>query len=312
MPEIVYEKRWVTPATAAEYLRTQVPNRIISPVAVSKYARDLAAGEWQDNGITLKLNVSGQMLDGQHRCAAVIEAEKVVEADRLKSLDDPTRVGYKDFEGVYLTFALNVPEEARATMDIGRKRSIADFMAVYGVERANRITPVVTWHLAWTKGNLISANGRGAFQGSQQEIIAHWAADETAFATTTQRGRDLTQQKLGPTTPFGVAYHVLRKLVGDELVDTFWDKLVDGADLNKGNPILILRNQLARERFPRHIQLQLVFRAWNAWIDGREMERGFYFKKTPTNSHFELPRRPEDKRNPSPVLKDSDPAAEVG
>lgn len=288
--EIIYERRFVTPEMAVELIRTQVPNRGLSSTSSAKYARDMAAREWKPNGESIKLNPKGLMIDGQHRMQGVIDAAKLAAAEPEN---------YSPFAGIELTFALNVDDEARATMDIGRKRTVSDFMAHYGVDKAHKITPVVTWHLAFTKGNYVSASGRLQYQPTQAEIIHHWAENEDLFYTSALRGADTNRQKLGAATPSAVAYHVLREMSGDELADTFWDRLVDGANLTTGSPVLVLRNKLATHRYRREVHLALIFRAWNNWIDGKTVEN-MYFKQKVTNRHFPFPRDPNGKRNDLP------------
>lgn len=56
------------PDLAREYL----------PRVVTRYARDMAAGRWVMNGEPLILDPEGNLLDGRHRLAAVIEARVAV------------------------------------------------------------------------------------------------------------------------------------------------------------------------------------------------------------------------------------------
>ena len=65
----------VTPELAAKLVAANhADNRPISQFAVSKYARDMAAGRWVVTHQGIAINRAGQVVDGQHRLLAVIES----------------------------------------------------------------------------------------------------------------------------------------------------------------------------------------------------------------------------------------------
>jgi len=297
---ITYETRWITPNSAAAYLREQVTNRTLSVPRVQKYARDMASGDWYDTGDTIKLNREGKMLDGQHRLAAVVLAEKLVQEDRERgqiNADDPEYQGYADFTGIYLEFALGVLDEARQAMDLNRNRKPADEMTMEGQANAARIAPIATWLLAYGRGNYTNASGSASstWRPTEAEVLAYWRKHKDRLYTSMYRGYDASRQKLGPTAALGVAYDVLRTQFGDEVTEAFWEPLVTGANLVEKDPILVLRNQLIRKKYTRAERLGLVFKAWNLWIDGDEVSN-IYFREKLTNATFHLPRDPKAKK----------------
>jgi hypothetical protein len=66
----------ITPAVAAEYLDQNTDNRHLRSRAVDMYTRNMLAGEWKVTGETIKFDRNGRLIDGQHRLAAIIRAEK--------------------------------------------------------------------------------------------------------------------------------------------------------------------------------------------------------------------------------------------
>lgn len=294
MKKIVYEQRWVTPLNARDYLDNQMPNRKVSMSLAMKYARDMLNDDWDENGAVIRLNPEGRMLDGQHRMHAIIKADKLAR-------EHPDDYLVVPFDGMYQDFALGVPDAARKSMDIGRKRSLADQITFEGGVQSIQVAPVVAWHLAYLKGNYINSAGEQAFRATEAEALAHWHQNEDLFHTTILRSRDAYRQKLGSNSALGTAYHILRTTYGDELADTFWDPFLTGANLAETDPILTLRNRLLRDKFPPKIQLALVFRAWNRWIDGKPV-KNLYFQEEVTNKNFPLPRDPKAKRTPRPAL----------
>lgn len=62
----------ITPETAKSWLLKNVHNRPLRDGLVTTYATDMANEQWQSNGESIKFSSEGELLDGQHRLAAVI------------------------------------------------------------------------------------------------------------------------------------------------------------------------------------------------------------------------------------------------
>ena len=73
-----YRELNITPKRAAEMLKRSealnIPQRPCSKAWVEKYARMMRMGDWECNGVTIKLSARGAVVDGQHRLAAVVLA----------------------------------------------------------------------------------------------------------------------------------------------------------------------------------------------------------------------------------------------
>jgi hypothetical protein len=94
----------VTPVLAEHYLSKNVSNRSVSQRLVDKYAREMEQGEWVMNHQGIAFYEDGAVADGQHRLLAVLQSKATVP--------------------LMVTFGLKRP--AAVTIDVGRKRSIAD------------------------------------------------------------------------------------------------------------------------------------------------------------------------------------------
>lgn len=69
----------ITPEIAKQMLLSNGSNRRLRAHRVSKYANDMRNGNWHLTGQTITFGSNGQLLDGQHRLAAVIEADVPVQ-----------------------------------------------------------------------------------------------------------------------------------------------------------------------------------------------------------------------------------------
>ena len=65
----------ITPDMAKKWLATSTRNRSISPTTVKAYAADMRAGAWKITHQGIGFNVDRELVDGQHRLSAVVEAD---------------------------------------------------------------------------------------------------------------------------------------------------------------------------------------------------------------------------------------------
>jgi hypothetical protein len=113
----------VTPQMAHDWLAAAHPNRPVSRARVKTIARAIAAGLWQVNGQTLVLCPEFRLLDGRHRCLAIVDAGQSVQTFVVCGIDP-------------VCFA---------TMDQGGKRSGADVLSIAGHPQAQTLCSALRW-----------------------------------------------------------------------------------------------------------------------------------------------------------------------
>ena len=100
-----YEK--ITPNKAQAYLDTTQNNRRLNPGTVKAYANDMISGNWDEKVSTaIAFDKNGILRDGQHRMAAIIQANRPIAMWVCRGVDD---------DGIY---------------DVGRTRTSADQMII--------------------------------------------------------------------------------------------------------------------------------------------------------------------------------------
>lgn len=241
----------ITPTLAQEWLDRGGLNRHVTNYRVGLYAAEMRRGEWQLTGDTIKLDTRGQVRDGQHRLLAVVES------------------------GVDLQVLVvrNVPDEAFDVMDVGKSRSIPDVLGIHGYKYVNGLASAVR--------NLILWEAIGRFVAN---TIEHRALVTTVTALDyVQQHPDVAQAmrvaeavRLALTGGIGLwaALFTLFERYNLELAQGFEYKLLNGEDLRRGDPILVLRNRLlsagARPFLTQDAQdkeqlAAAVIKAWNAY-----------------------------------------------
>ena len=250
----------VTPDTAAAWLKQNVRNRRVNPKAVQDYARQMASGLWKLNGESIKIASDGTLLDGQHRLEAIVEA------------------------GVTLTLMVveGLPPEYQDTMDLGRKRSAADAFAMDGVANATMVAAIGRRAWMWDQGNIRFVAATSPSPSEVKQTVEKYPhihrsaeiAARTAMSYKPVRG-----------AVAGTAHHLFTQL-DQSLTAEFFAQLGSGADLEKGHPVLALRNRLMNDkmnnkRVPFHLGLALYIRAWNGRREARELDRLIHTAEEP-------------------------------
>lgn len=104
------QRMHVTPQVATKWMEDNKNNRNISMPYVDFLAKQMRAGQWFLNGESIRFNDRGELIDGQHRLMACIVADAPFET--------------------WVMF--NLQDEAKYTIDSGRKRSVGDHLSISG------------------------------------------------------------------------------------------------------------------------------------------------------------------------------------
>ena len=140
--EVIYKSVTITPEYAQRLLDSMPDyQRRPSKLAVTGYACDMLDGNWNPNtGEPIKINRQRQMVDGQHRCLAVIESGVPIKA----------------------TLAIGVDDEAYKVIDSGRKRSIADALGISHGKDVGAVSKAIVMLTGFYPLSRILSNGGGA------------------------------------------------------------------------------------------------------------------------------------------------------
>lgn len=102
----------ITPTMAKKWLGANyTKNRKLRATVVSRYARDIKAGKWIVTHQSIAFNTRGELIDGQHRLAAIIEAD--TDTKQMVTRDVPCAA----FSHVDLGFSRTAEDVLRAEGD---------------------------------------------------------------------------------------------------------------------------------------------------------------------------------------------------
>ncbi|RYZ13059.1 MAG: hypothetical protein EOO70_08830, partial [Myxococcaceae bacterium] len=120
-----------TPDLALTLLQENKGNRPVNMPAVDNLARLMTENLWRFNGDAIRIAKDGTLLDGQHRCMAVVRSQVTL----------PMQLIVRGLEN-----------EVQATMDQGRKRSASDVLNMAGINNGNQIASVARMVHEWKSG----------------------------------------------------------------------------------------------------------------------------------------------------------------
>lgn len=256
----------LTPAHAMELLEHNTLNRPLTQTHVDRIARQILDGKWRYNGDTIKIGANGEILDGQHRLWAVIEAKVPVETVVVYGID----------------------REAFATIDTIRKpRSGGDILALNGVTvRARETAAALAWLLRWQRNALeaIRAPQNRVENSDIEEAYRH----NPGMVRAIERVRHLR----GLVSPaiIGFVYYAVAGRNAD-LAERLACTLEDPAGVPLDDPFFRLRQRLLgmleqRRRREPVATIALIFKAVNAAARGETVEKLMWRNQGPTPESF--------------------------
>lgn len=242
----------ITPALAKELLLNAKKNRNLNEKMVRRYADDMSAGRWQVNGQGIVLDVQGQMIDGQHRCSAIILAQRAQN----------------------ILVVRGVATAAMETMDTGKARSLSDVLTLEGFKNTTNLAS--TSRLIWN----YAAGVQVSYTPTKMtllDFIKHHK-DQLEF------GVDSVEARKQNVYPRSILAALISLATGGGnykwKVADFLDGIITGAGLPLGDPRLTYRNWAIRLRSQHayagnSVSLPMFgagIRAWNAFVEDRKLE----------------------------------------
>lgn len=268
-PNISMDWVLVTPQLAAEWLAKNPANRNLRTRIVTKYATDMRGGDWVPEAADpIRRDADGNLLDGQHRLAAVIESDAAI----------------------WMLVASGVAREAQAVMDTGIGRNYADQIRMQGKANYSVLASVLRWVVLWNRGErIITGMVPPTHKEMEAALIAYPELEDAAqFAASAHK-----QLRIPPSV-FAMAHWLLTDI---DRADALWflSRVADGTELTADHPAYAFRERSRRDREANrnvrpHVHLALLIYAWNAFRDGRPATKLQLPKSGLTSGNYPVPR----------------------
>lgn len=244
-PDIKLRWEFLDPEKAKKWLRLNVHNRPIRQSKVEQYAEAILVGDWCPNGEPIQFGENGDMLNGQHRCLGVIEADR----------------------GIWVAVARGVPNAAQETMDIGAPRKLGDILSLRGEVNATSLAAALRGVVQYSITG-VPLTGSGGVSVAPQRALAmlarHPEMREYVSTVKTMLGRDRgIRLGVGLLSTFRFLF---TERADDETAATWFGELEEPTF----GVIRQLRKRLADQKHSHMLHPKtrsaLVIKSWNLWL----------------------------------------------
>jgi hypothetical protein len=257
----------ITPAKAAAMLAANTSNRPLSKAVVRSFAEAIRRGEWMVTHQGIAFDTDGVLADGQHRLAAIVEADQPVDVLVVSGVDAAT------FD----------------VMDVGKRRNAADVLAIEGEKSTSMLAAMVrTVFLYENRPDLNWSSGSAGV--SNHQIVAT-LAQHPKLREFVKVGERLAVATGMIKSAAGASSYLVEQVNQRADLTPWYDGVIDGTGLAKQDPRLVFRRvmfnmarrqagQVMRRRYTReHVALYL--RAFNAWASHETLSQLRYTPRDP-------------------------------
>jgi len=252
MAKITHSVETITPKKARQWLERNAKNRRIRARVVLKYSTAMEQDQWSMTGEPIIFNSQGDLMDGQHRLHACIDAGKAFKSVVIRGVD----------EGCFMD------------INTGASRNPGDALSIAGYSRgklcAAAIKVIHNLELMEEDDTIRNLRGRDV---TRQDLLAFMEEHEDSLLEATRVCEGEGKALLRPPSAFTALR--FRFGQGNNLrAEQFFDQLATGADLSVDSPIHRLRNYLIKEMAQKNLKRSLewkvavTIKAWNAWLRG--------------------------------------------
>ena len=258
----------VSPALALEWLDTMVVNRKVLNSRVQQYAMDMYKGNWKDNGETIKFDDENHLRDGQNRLWAVVEANTPV-----------------TFEVLW-----GISPDSQKYIDIGASRKPADSLFMEGVSYSAKLSTPLSLLTQYDNGTRITLKGNTGRLNTFEVVDALGVYPDIEDSAKYIFNTTVLQKLM--TGSHLVFCHYLFNRVDPVGCATFWERVDQGINLSKSDPIFLLREKFISNktaapanRTEAVTMIAIVIKAWNFFRRGRNTSRLVYNPNKETFPH---------------------------
>jgi len=277
------EVRLIDTELAMHLLENHHGNRTLSQSCVNDYARDMLEGRWRECGNPINIGPDGNLLNGQHRLWAIVEANS----------NNPNKEEPIQFEFVIVT---EVSNDVHKVFDIGRRRTGPQILGLQNIDKPTIVRGMADKYLRYVKSLNLEVEGVQPYtsiKGQPWKEIKPWQhgmvtktepdeyvlAHEAELAELLPYAHEFHKEfKKGKIWYAGFAYIVKKLSDKPYMFDQFHDAVVSGQMLMEGDPRYALRRHLIRQNkapqsiWEQQFHVAIAVSAWNKWLDGQPVK----------------------------------------
>lgn len=250
----------VSPVEAAEMLKFNTMNRNLKKDVVNLYAEEMRLGKWKERtGEPIKLNLKGELLDGQHRLAAVIKSGVSIEFMVVSELDS----------------------DILPVLDTGRNRSANDIFVINSIKNSSSICAGVRTYITLNSGIYSPGKSSGStkqkLSTTNSELLKAYKNNVDFWQNSHNFSIHMYKAfngVLSGSQILGIYAHLYD--IDKVMAKDFIYQLCTGTEITNKTILIarnvLIKNKLSVKKMTIYYQLIYIFKAWNYFRNGLEVK----------------------------------------
>jgi len=212
--KITVSARDVGPKTAKKFLATNSNFRRENETRTKLYADTIESGDWTFNGDTIAFDDLDRLINGQHRLGGVVRSGKTVR----------------------MLIVRGITSEGDRTIDTGAKRNVADYLSHMGEKSCTALAAAL--RIIYCAGHNVAINSlKRQFTVKQAMHVLKENPEIREWIAKSYAAKPLRM----PTSAMAAIMYLMSRK-SKRAANKFFDELVTGENLSKGDPLLTFRN----------------------------------------------------------------------
>lgn len=232
----------ITPEMAFYLLSKNLGNRKLRAAKMKQFSSDIRAGRWAFNGEPIIISVDGQLNDGQHRLAAIIDADREVVTSVMFGVD----------------------RASRFTLDQGAPRGAGDHLGVMGVSNPNETAKAARLLISYDRHE--GSSIKNAHRISATEVVQFARAHDYLAKAVSEMSSVPRQVRPAPLSTLSFWRILVRS--NPKAVE-FLNSVAGGENVSKGDIAYLARLRLLRGDARSDLaKTEIFLRGLNAFLRG--------------------------------------------
>jgi hypothetical protein len=255
-----FEVMDITPDMAKKILaHRNKNNRPIRYTHLEKLSDAIEKDEWKVTNQGIAFDHDGNLIDGQHRLAAILQTRKTVK----------------------MMVATNMDKGIFDVVDTGSKRSTGDALDILGSEHGRIVSAALKIYICYQKFPEKAWSGAAIQQPSTSDVIAIYKdrQDEIEALLSVIKKKHRNFKCFSMSLGLVLSILLLDAGWSDMQIWEFWDCVTLGANLPPDSVVLSFRNQLSDPHFrKRHYgtqryMLNAFIKCFNSYITNESINK---------------------------------------
>ena len=255
-----FEVMDITPDMAKKILaHRNKNNRPIRYTHLEKLSEAIEKDEWKVTNQGIAFDADGNLIDGQHRLAAILQTRKTVK----------------------MMVATNMDAGIFDVVDTGSKRSTGDALDILGSEHGRTVSAALKIYICYQKFPEKAWSGAAIQQPSTSDVIAIYKdrQDEIEALLSVIKKKHRNFKCFSMSLGLVLSILLLDAGWSDMQIWEFWDCVTLGANLPPDSVVLSFRNQLSDPHFrKRHYgtqryMLNAFIKCFNSYITNESINK---------------------------------------